>query len=69
MTDVELLDSKIKQSGLTIKYIVSKLGISRTSFYKKKNGEWPFNQYEIERLCKVLNITTLKEKESIFFKH
>ena len=69
MTNVEMLDSKIKESGLTITFIAAKLGISRQTFYKKKNGDWPFNQYEIEKLCNILNITSLKDKESIFFSH
>ena len=69
VTNTSLLDSKIKESGLKITYIAEKMGISRDTFYKKKSALRAFNQYEIDKLCNILNITSLKEKESIFFSH
>ena len=67
MTDVNLLGKKIDDSGLKIKYIADCLGISRSLFWQKARGKKPFNQYEINILCKLLNIRTVLEKESIFF--
>lgn len=69
MTNEALLDSKIKESGLTNVFIARKLGISRSSLWRKRKGLVQFNQYEIDGLCKLLNITSLTEKESISFTH
>ena len=67
MTDSVLLRQAIDRSGLKIGYVAEKLNLSRFGFYKKLNGESPFNQYEIIALCKLLGINTLKEREKIFF--
>lgn len=69
MTNVFLLKKKIDASGLKIGYIANQLGISRQLLWKKINNITPFNQYEIDKLCTILKIETLEEKESIFFTH
>lgn len=56
MTDTQLLDDRIKSSGLKIGFIVGKLGISRQAFDKKKKNEIPFRAAEIYVLCDLLNI-------------
>lgn len=67
MTNTELLKDKIQKSGLKMSFIADALEISRQLLWKKVNNLTPFNQYEIEKLCKLLNITSLREKERIFF--
>lgn len=67
MTNVELLEQKINESGLKIKYIADCLGISRTLLWQKANGQKPFNQYEINGLCRILDIKSASEREAIFF--
>ena len=67
MTNKELLQERIEKSGMKIGHIAKEIGLSRSGLWKKMNNESSFNQYEIENLCKVLKITTLKEKEDIFF--
>lgn len=67
MTNTTLLNEKIKKSGLKIGFIAEYVGISRQLLWKKVNNLTPFNQYEIEKMCEVLRITSLKEKEAIFF--
>ena len=67
MTNTELLNKKIEDSGLKIGFIAKKLNISRQYFWKKVNNQAYFNQYEIETLCDLLRISTLKEKKAIFF--
>lgn len=69
MTNVYLLKKRIDASGLKIGYIANRLGISRQLLWKKINNITPFNQYEIDKLCTILKIETLEEKESIFFTH
>lgn len=69
MTNVYLLKKRIDASGLKIGYIANQLGISRQLLWKKINNITPLNQYEIDKLCTILKIETLEEKESIFFTH
>lgn len=67
MTNTEMLSDKIKNSGLKMGFISKELKISRQQFWKKLNNLVSFNQYEIEKLCELLKISSLREKESIFF--
>ena len=67
MTNTNLLKEKIENSGLKIGFIADFVGISRQLLWKKINNLTPFNQYEIDKMCEVLRINSLKEKESIFF--
>ena len=67
MTNSELLKQKIKESGLKLGFIVEKLGTSYAWFNKKLENGKEFNAVEIQKLCEILGITDLKEKERIFF--
>ena len=67
MTNSDLLKQVIEESGLKIGFIASFVGISRQLLWKKVNNLTPFNQYEIDKMCEVLKITSLRQKESIFF--
>ena len=67
MTNTELLKHEIEKSGLKVGFIASSVGISRQLLWKKINNLTPFNQYEIEKMCQVLKISSLKQKEAIFF--
>ncbi len=68
MTDSELLKKKIADSGLKQGYIAEKIGLTSYGFAKKLNNETEFKATEIQKLCEILRITSLKEKETIFFK-
>ena len=67
MTNTKLLREKIESSGLKMKFIAGFVGLSRSGLNNKINNLRPFNQYEIEKMCVVLRITSTKEKEAIFF--
>lgn len=67
MTDAVLLKQKVDESGLKAKAIYGRLGISKASWYLKRAGKRPFTAQEIQKLCEVLRITSLREKERIFF--
>ena len=67
MTDTELLEAKIDQSGLKKSYIAQKIAISAFSLAKKLRNENEFKATEINKMCKLLNISSLEEKERIFF--
>ena len=66
MTNIALLRQKISDSGLKTQYIADKLGLHRVSLSMKINGHRQFNQYEISKLCDVLNITDPAEMQLIF---
>lgn len=67
MTNVELLKEKVANSGIKASFIADKLGISRAGWYRKLNGKSPFTAEQIQAMCEILHITSLREKEDIFF--
>ena len=67
MTDTEKLETRIKASGFKKSYIAKVLGISRAALSQKVSNASEFKGSEINALCKLLGITSLEEKESIFF--
>lgn len=67
MTNTELLEKAIDDSGLKREYIAEKCGITRQSLASKINNKSLFTAKEIGVLCEVLRITDLKIKEAIFF--
>lgn len=66
MTDSNLLNEEIADSGITITAIARKLGIAREGLYKKINNETEFKASEILSMQKILNLTN-KKRDSIFF--
>ena len=67
MTDVELLNTRIDESGLKRNYIAEQLGITPQGFYLKTSGKNEFTASQIQKLCDLLKITTQKEIKAIFF--
>ena len=67
MTNTEKLSKIIDESGLRKGFIAAKLGLSTYGFQKKVENKSQFKAGEIKILCDLLHITSLKEKESIFF--
>lgn len=67
MVNKVLLEKKIKESGKKKGYLAKKCGLSRQGFRNCINGVAFFNTSQIKILCVELNITSLREKESIFF--
>ena len=67
MTNTELLDKKIQESGKKNSYLARKCGLSRAGFYNCKTNKSEFKTSHIDVLCVELGITSLREKDSIFF--
>ena len=67
MTDTELLDFYIKQSGLKRGKIASTLGITMAALKKKTDGDREFKASEIKVLCSVLGIRDRNVIDRIFF--
>lgn len=64
MTDTNRLKAKIIESGLTQAKVAKMLGISCQSLSYKINNRVDFKATEINRLCKILNIS---DKDDYFF--
>lgn len=67
MTNTKELLSLIKNSGLKKGYIAEQLKITTYGLQKKIQNDSEFKSSEIAIMCELLNITSLKEKERIFF--
>ena len=65
ITDTELLNAKIKDSGMTIVAIAEKTGIDRATLYNRFKGKGEFTASEIVSLSKVLRLTK-PERDKIF---
>lgn len=67
MTDTVLLKQIIKDSGLKLQFIASKMGISRYTLTMKINNESEFSTSEVESLCEILKIDSVEDRMRIFF--
>lgn len=67
MTNTEALNGLISESGLKKKFIAEQLNLSAFGLQKKIENQNEFKTTEISILCKLLNISSLKQKEEIFF--
>lgn len=67
MTNTELLEKKISESGKKKGYLAKKVGLSRAGFRNctVNKAEWTASQIDI--LCEELGITSLKDRFAIFF--
>ena len=67
MNNTKLLEKKIKESGKKISFLADKVGLSYAGFRNCVLNKAEFKASQIETLCSELNITSLKERQEIFF--
>lgn len=68
MTNTELLEKKIADSGYKRNYIAKAIGLkSAYGLANKINNKSEFKASEINALCELLKIDSIEEKEAIFF--
>lgn len=67
MTDTKALEARIEKSGLKLKYVAKKMGISYASLRYKMDNVREFTATEIYQLCEIVGITDLEEKYKLFF--
>lgn len=67
MTNTELLEKKIAESGYKKSYIAKMIGRSAYGLALKIQNKSEFTAKEIDVLCELLKIESLEEKENIFF--
>lgn len=67
MVNTELLNLKIKESGLKKSQLCKSMGITYDAFRLKRNNVSPFTAQEVNTLCELLNIRTMAEMKKIFF--
>ena len=67
MTNTELLEQKISDSGKKKGFLAVKVGLSRAGFRNCMTNKAEFTASQIDILCEELSITSLKERFAIFF--
>lgn len=67
MTDTKLLEQRIAASGKKKMYLAEKVGLSYAGFRNCVTNKAEFRASQIDILCEELGITSLREKEAIFF--
>lgn len=63
------LRAHIFSAGYTQGKLAREIGISPNTMSAKINGKSPFDTIEIERICRILGITSSKDKAEIFLSH
>ena len=66
MVNTELLNLKIKESGLKKSQLCKAMGITYQAFRRKRNNASAFTSQEVNTLCELLNIRTMAEMKKIF---
>lgn len=66
MVKLDLLNNRIKDSGMTVVSIAEKTGVSRETLYNQLNGTVDFKASEILSISDVLRLS-VKERDEIFF--
>lgn len=67
MVNVNKLRGKIVENGLSVEEIADKIGIDRSTFYRRLNsGGENFLIKEVDAIAKILNLTS-NEAATIFF--
>lgn len=67
MTNTEEIRKLIKNKGLKLSYIASQIGLSPRAFTLKLENKYSFTVEEVAKLCDVLEIKSLKERDRLFF--
>lgn len=67
MTNKELLEKFIENSGKKKKYLAAKTGLSYAGFRNCCINKAEFTTGQVDILCKELGITRLTDKEAIFY--
>jgi hypothetical protein len=67
MTNTNLLEIRIANSGKKKGYLAEKIGLSSAGFRNCITNKSEFRVSQVEILCDELGITSLAEREQIFF--
>lgn len=67
MTDSMELRKLIEDKGYKLKYVAKALKLTPYGLQLKIDNKNEFKTGEIEMLCQLLGITSLRQKESLFF--
>lgn len=66
MLSVKELKAEIVRNGETVKSVALKLGMDRGTFYRKMNGVSDFTRTDIQKLVKMLRLSS-EDTMRIFF--
>lgn len=67
MTNTDLLESKILESGKKKGYLAKKVGLSRAGLRNCITNKAEFTANQIDKLCAELGISEFEEIRAIFF--
>ena len=67
MTKTKEVEAIIQQAGLKKKWIAQQLGLSPYGFALKLANKSDFTTTELTKLCDILGIYAIEDKERLFF--
>ena len=62
--DKDLLEYELKKRKITIGEACTKMGVSRSAFYRKCNG---ISEFTLSEICKIVDMIGFKAASAIFF--
>lgn len=68
MVDTAAILHAISKQSVTMLDVSKEMGISKSALWKKTRNETEFYANEIELFCKIVGVSTRKEKEAMFFR-
>lgn len=69
MTDTGAVRDLIESKGLKYSFVAKAIGLTYQGFINKVENVREFKASEIDKLCELLGVSALEEKERIFFAH
>lgn len=66
MVNTNKLRGKIVEQGMSIASVADKMGIHKSTFYRKMSGDCPITIHDADLLVGILDLTA-EEAKSIFF--
>lgn len=57
MIKANILKAKMIEKGIKADDLAKKLGIKKTSFYRRLNGHTQFGLDEVQKVCDILDLT------------
>lgn len=67
MTNTELLEQKIQESGKKKKYLAARCGLTPNGFRNCCRNLAEFKISQVDILCEELGVKTLTERDRLFF--
>ena len=68
MTNIQMLEKKMKEQGVSVTEMSKHLDINESTWYRKKKNSQSFSIGEAEKICQILGLSEAVANEIFFGK-